>query len=151
LLSNILLFSILCANENGSVNEPEAHCMKTDIQSRGFSLSPALKAAVEAHAEHYRGHFPRLSPGITVRLFDINGTRGGPDKGCLVHVHLGRDGAELVASTVHADLYLAIASAFAKAARSTAAITRRRREHHTKPRLYAAAETAAARYRLQTP
>jgi|JI10StandDraft_1071094.scaffolds.fasta_scaffold617474_1 putative sigma-54 modulation protein len=118
--------------------------MKTDIQSRGFTLSSALKAAVEAHAEHYRNHFPKLSPGITVRLFDINGTRGGPDKGCLVHVHLGRDGAELVASSVDTDLYLAIANAFAKAARSTSAITRRHREHRSGPRLYTTPETAAA-------
>jgi putative sigma-54 modulation protein len=119
--------------------------MKTDIQSRGFTLTGALKATVEAHAAHYRSHFPRLSPGITVRLFDINGTRGGPDKGCLVHVSLGRDGTELVASSVDSDLYLAIASAFAKAARSTAAVTRRRREYRMDPRLFAPRE-AIARY-----
>ena len=120
--------------------------MKTDIQSRGFTLTAALKASVEAHAAHYRSHFPKLAPGITVRLFDINGTRGGPDKGCLVHVNLGRDGTELVASSVDSDLYLAIAGAFAKAARSTSAITRRRREYRMDPRLFMATEPVAARY-----
>lgn len=119
--------------------------MKTDIQSRGFTLTDALKASVDAHAAHYRSHFPRLNPGITVRLFDINGTRGGPDKGCLVHVNLGRDGTELVASSVDSDLYLAISSAFAKATRSTSAVTRRHREYRMDPRLFAST-AAAARY-----
>lgn len=120
--------------------------MKTDIQSRGFTLTAALKASVEAHAAHYRSHFPKLTPGITVRLFDINGTRGGPDKGCLVHVNLGRDGTELVASSVDTDLYLAIAAAFAKAARSTSAITRRHRAHRMDTRLFRATEPVAAGY-----
>jgi putative sigma-54 modulation protein len=120
--------------------------MKTDIQSRGFTLTDTLKASVEAHAAHYRKHFPNLTPGITVRLFDINGTRGGPDKCCLVHLNLGRDGTELVASSVDSDLYLAIANAFAKAVRSTSAITRRRRVYRMDPRLFMATEPAAGRY-----
>ena len=119
--------------------------MKTDIQSRGFTLTTALKASVEAHAAHYRNHFPRLAPGITVRLFDINGTRGGPDKGCLVHVILGRDGTEHVAGSVDRDLYLASANAFAKATRSTSAVTRRRHEYRMDPRLFMATQPVAAR------
>ena len=118
--------------------------MKTDIQSRGFRITPALHDAVEAHAAHYRSHFPRLAPSITVRLFDVNGTRGGPDKGCLVHVHLGREGAELVANSVDTDLYLAIASAFAKVTRSTAAVTRRQRSQRTGHRAHAVASTTSA-------
>jgi putative sigma-54 modulation protein len=117
--------------------------MKTDVQSRGFTLTPALSDAVDAHASHYLSHFPRLVPSITVRLFDVNGTRGGPDKGCLVHVHLGRDGAELVANSVDADLYLAIASAFAKVTRSTAAVSRRRRSQRTGHRAHAAASATS--------
>jgi len=101
--------------------------MKTDIQSRGFTLTPALGASVAAHAAHYRSHFPKLNVSLAIRLFDVNGSRGGLDKCCLVQANLGRQGIQLVTNSIDSDLYLAIANAFAKLSRSTAAYSRRER------------------------
>jgi len=88
--------------------------MQLDIQARGFSLTEFLLAAVEQCAEEFRTAFPHLKPQIQVRLFDINGPRGGADKGCLLHVRLGRGRRSVVVTDVDADLYRAIVGAFAR-------------------------------------
>ncbi len=59
--------------------------MKIDVHARRFKLTESLRHAV--HREIAR-LAQALGAGITrvsVRLFDVNGLRGGPDKGCLVH------------------------------------------------------------------
>jgi ribosome-associated translation inhibitor RaiA len=88
--------------------------MRTDVQSRGFSLTPALQSTVRQEALGFERQFPRGVSGVSVRLFDVNGPRGGPDKGCMVHARVGRGGSTVVASHVDADLYRAISGAFAK-------------------------------------
>ena len=91
--------------------------MHIDIQARGFSLSRALQEAIEGEAQHYAVRCPRALAGIRVRVFDTNGPRGGNDKACLVQAHLRRRRESVVASHVDADLYRAIAAAFAKLGR----------------------------------
>jgi ribosome hibernation promoting factor len=88
--------------------------MRIDVQARGFSLSEALLMAVEDRAEHFRLAFPDLDPQLQVRLFDVNGTRGGADKACELHARLGLRGRTIVASDLDADLYRAIAGAFVR-------------------------------------
>jgi ribosome-associated translation inhibitor RaiA len=106
--------------------------MKTDVQSRGFSLTPALRDAVEVQAEGYAAQFARRLRSLQVRLFDVNGTRGGLDKGCLAYARLGNGRTVVVASDVDSDLYRAIASAFAKLVRGTrTAVGRRRASRRT--------------------
>ena len=63
--------------------------MRIDVQARGFSLTDSLLGAVERRAADFRTAFPDLQPQIQVRLFDVNGQRGGIDKGCLLHARLG--------------------------------------------------------------
>lgn len=101
--------------------------MQTQIQARGFMLTQPLLATTEAQIAAFRARFPRLSPAVSVRLYDVNGVRGGPDKGCLACAQLGTRRIAVVASDVDADLYQAIASAFAKLTRATrTAVTRTR-------------------------
>ena len=91
--------------------------MKVDIQSRRFKLTDSLRHAV--HREIAR-LAQGLGDGITrvsVRLFDVNGLRGGPDKGCLVHAQF-RDGSSIVCSDVDDDMYRSLPSAFDKLLRS---------------------------------
>jgi ribosome-associated translation inhibitor RaiA len=88
--------------------------MQLDIQARGFSLTEFLLAAVEERAEDFKVAFPHLNPQIQVRLFDINGTRGGVDKGCLLHARLGRGRRSVVITDVDSDLYRAISGAFVR-------------------------------------
>ncbi len=101
--------------------------MQTDVQSRGFSLTPALRAAVDSEVQGFSERFPKLATSLQVRLFDVNGPRGGADKGCLVHARVGRGGRVVVASELDTDLYRAIATAFDKLERGThTALTRGR-------------------------
>ena len=81
--------------------------MQIDIQSRGFALTHALR--------EYTGRRLRfalvLAGGrvrrVAVRLFDVNGPRGGIDKRC--HIRGALNGlAAVVTEDAEADLYLAI-------------------------------------------
>lgn len=101
--------------------------MRTDVQARGFSLTPALRAAVEDGVKDYETRFPRLAGQLLVRLFDVNGRRGGIDKGCLVQAQVGKGGVVVVASDLDANMYRAIAATFDKLERGTAAALARKR------------------------
>lgn len=99
--------------------------MNIDVQARGFTLTPALHEAVRrelATLEHLEG-----CNRLQVRLFDVNGTRGGIDKGCLVTLHLSGERRALVATELDADLYRAIPAAFHKLRRSLKTSARRAR------------------------
>jgi ribosome-associated translation inhibitor RaiA len=88
--------------------------MHIDIQARQLVLTTTLTDAVRREA-HALGS--RLGPRhlrLQVRLFDVNGTRGGLDKGCLVAARAGRGRRMLVASSLDTDLYRAIREAFDK-------------------------------------
>lgn len=100
--------------------------MELDIQTRGFPMTDSLALAVREEAEDYQGAFPDLPLRLKVRLFDVNGRRGGLDKGCLIHAHAGRGAAVVVASDLDDDLYRAIAAAFARLSRATRAKLARR-------------------------
>jgi putative sigma-54 modulation protein len=87
--------------------------MKIDVQARRFTLTESLRHAVLREIARLA---QALGTGITrvsVRLFDVNGLRGGPDKGCLVHAKF-TDGTSIVGSDVDADLYRSVPAAFEK-------------------------------------
>jgi len=91
--------------------------MKVDVHARSFTLTQSLSNAVHREIAHLT---QALGGGITrlsVRLFDVNGLRGGPDKGCLVHAQF-TDGTSIVGSDVDADLYRSVPAAFEKVLRS---------------------------------
>lgn len=94
--------------------------MMTDLQARDFTVTPALRRAVETEAERFGARFGRFVTKLSVRLYDTNGDRGGADKGCRVHARLA-GGRAVTASVVDADLYKAIPAAFEQAERSAQA------------------------------
>lgn len=96
--------------------------MQIDVQARGFSLTSALQHAIEDEAQQYAARCPNALAGVRVRLFDTNGPRGGSDKACLVQARLRHRPESVVASHVDADLYRAIAAAFAKVERGTRSV-----------------------------
>ena len=101
--------------------------MQTDIQARGFMLTEALLQAAQTEAQAYRARFPDTAAAVSIRLYDVNGVRGGPDKGCLASAHIGIHRISVVASDVDIDMYAAIRHAFAKLHRATrSALTRAR-------------------------
>lgn len=92
--------------------------MEIDVQARDFRLTDGLAQAIVAAAKHYGNTFRRSVRKIAVRVYDLNGPRGGADKGCLVVADLV-DGRVIVSSDVDVDLYRAIPRAFAKLKRGT--------------------------------
>ncbi|MDH4105224.1 MAG: HPF/RaiA family ribosome-associated protein [Gammaproteobacteria bacterium] len=91
--------------------------MKVDIQARSFRLTAALKSAVHREIARLAGGLGDGITRVSVRLFDVNGLRGGPDKGCLVHAQFA-DGSSIVASDVDNDMYRSLPVAFEKLLRS---------------------------------
>lgn len=127
---NFLLFIGLGASLKFAI--ANRHCqwgnaMHTDIQARGFTLTDALRAAAQGAADLYAKQFPNLHVSLQVRLFDINGLRGGVDKGCLVSAHIGHNRKVIVANQLDTDLYRAIPAAFAKLSRATRSAFNRER------------------------
>lgn len=107
--------------------------MKIDIQARSFSLTDSLRAAVENEARQYQAEFPDRLHSLNVRLFDINGVRGGLDKGCLVFARIGSRRATVVATDIDSDLYRAITAAFVRLNRGTRhSLNRNRRLRRTR-------------------
>jgi putative sigma-54 modulation protein len=92
--------------------------MQLDVQARDFTLTDGLSRAIFACATQYGATFRRIVRKVAVRVYDVNGPRGGPDKGCLAVAELV-DGRVIVSSDVDQDLYRAIPRAFAKLKRGT--------------------------------
>lgn len=87
--------------------------MNIDIQSRDFALSSGLRTTITARVVEFASTFRRGVRRLAVRVYDTNGTRGGPDKACTVVADLV-DGRVVVSSEIDTDLYRAIPRAFAK-------------------------------------
>lgn len=114
--------------------------MQTDLQARGFTLTPALAGAVNREAAALAALLGDRAVWLQVRLFDVNGTKGGIDKGCLVAARIGRLRRISVATSIDGDLYRAIPAAFAKLQRTVLAANRR--EHTLRRRERAASFSA---------
>ena len=99
--------------------------MNIDLQARGFALTPSLDTAVRRELAKLGA--PRGISRLQVRLFDVNGARGGIDKGCLVTLHWNGERRVITASDLDSDLYRAIPAAFEKLRRSMKSSLRRSR------------------------
>jgi putative sigma-54 modulation protein len=101
--------------------------MQIAIQSRGFELTPALRAHTERRLQfalHWAGRDLR---SVNVRLSDINGPRGGNDKRCTIQLVLGEQ--SLLIEDTEADLYIAIDRAVDRSKRQLTRRLERLREH----------------------
>jgi ribosome-associated translation inhibitor RaiA len=103
--------------------------MQIDIQTRGFSLSDALRQQVLRRIGYFLSSRYDQIDSIAVRLFDVNGPRGGDDKCCRIRISLPRH-SDVIVEDTEADLYVAISRA---ADRATRTIGRRlsRRRHRS--------------------
>lgn len=100
--------------------------MNVDIRTRGFSLTPGLRAHVERRLEFALDRYEERIARVRVVVGDVNGPKGGEDKSCRVEVRL-RGGGAVRASAVDGDAYAAIAAASHRVARSvTRALERER-------------------------
>ena len=91
--------------------------MQIDIHAQGFSLTGALRDHTELRLRFALACVSDRVGRITVRLFDINGPRGGNDKRCRIQVML--NGLTTVAiEDTEPNLYLAIDRASDRAGRN---------------------------------
>jgi putative sigma-54 modulation protein len=88
--------------------------MRIDIRGTNLRLTPALldhverrvRSALVRHRDHVRG--------VTVRVVDVNGDRGGLDKQCRLVVQTTAR-RNLIVEDVDIDLYAAVTRAAARA------------------------------------
>lgn len=66
--------------------------MIVEVRSRNLELTPAAEAHFQDQFSKVLSSFGHRVRGVTVRLDDINGPRGGVDKLCRVTVHFTRGG-----------------------------------------------------------
>jgi ribosomal subunit interface protein len=100
--------------------------VKIEIRTRGFTLTRALRSAVERRVEFALDrHADRISR-VRVHLGDVNGPRGGADKSCRVEVRM-RGGRSVRVSVVDADAYAAMNAAVHRVARAVARALERER------------------------
>jgi ribosomal subunit interface protein len=102
--------------------------MQVDIRARGFELTEGLRQHTERRLDFALGWADYDIRKVAVRLFDINGPRGGEDKCCRIQVTLP-NAQDVVIEDTEADLYLAIDRAAERVENSVARRLERQKEH----------------------
>jgi len=103
--------------------------MRFDIQARGFDLTESLRQHTVRRLRFAFGWASHDVRAVTVRLFDINGPRGGRDKRCRIQVAFPC-AQDVVIEDTEADLYVAIDRAIDRAERTVSRRLQRLRKHH---------------------
>lgn len=102
--------------------------MRIDIQSRGFDLTEGLREHTERRLQFALNWASHDVRSVSVRLFDINGPRGGNDKRCRIQIPIS-GGQDVVIEDTESDLHVAIDRAADRTERSLARRLQRLREH----------------------
>ncbi|PKO90913.1 MAG: 30S ribosomal protein S30 [Betaproteobacteria bacterium HGW-Betaproteobacteria-10] len=102
--------------------------MHINIQASGFELTEGLRQHTERRLSFALGWANRDVRKIAVRLFDVNGPRGGEDKCCRIQVTLPKM-QDVVIEDTEANIYVAIDRAADRAERSVGRRLERQREH----------------------
>lgn len=104
--------------------------MRLDIRIQKIDLPKELERYIARRLHFCLGRFEVRIRSITVRIFDINGPRGGADKRCRMAVRLVPSGV-IVIEEVHADLFAAIDRAAERAGQTLARRLHRARDLRT--------------------
>ncbi|MFO1496554.1 MAG: HPF/RaiA family ribosome-associated protein [Lysobacterales bacterium] len=91
--------------------------MQIVTHALGFALTDALALALRRRLQFAFDHLGAPVRRVVVRLSDVNGTRGGADKRCQLHIQLDR-APDVIVEDVQQDLYVAINRAIERAART---------------------------------
>lgn len=91
--------------------------MQVHIQSMGFPLTAALSAYARKRIDFKLGFALDRVSRLMVRFSDINGSRGGKDKCCLLELRV-KGASDIVVEDVKDDLYVAIDRAVERARRA---------------------------------
>jgi len=75
--------------------------MRLEMHGVNYGLADELKAYIERRLRFALGRFESRIDGVTLRLTDVNGPRGGIDKRCQVAVALVPRGVVMVEGFDH--------------------------------------------------
>lgn len=101
--------------------------MRLDIHGVNLALAGPLRLHIERRLRFALGRFGRRVAEVLVRVADVNGPRGGPDKRCRIAVRL-LPGRPVVVEDTDADLHVAVDRAADRAGRTVSREIARRRE-----------------------
>lgn len=107
--------------------------MRMDICGLSFKLTEAIVRHIEGRIRLSLGTASDRINAVSVRLADINGSRGGIDRRCRIVVWL-RDLGTIVVAAIDPDLYAAVDEA---ASRAKEAVWRHIKRRRTLRREYA--------------
>lgn len=99
--------------------------MRIEIHADGQFLSTELRAHTERSLRRALGRFVRRVRKVRVYLWDVNGPRGGTDKGVRLIVELAPSG-EVLVKAIDASGFVAVAGAVARARHAVREELRRR-------------------------
>lgn len=108
--------------------------MRINIRAQGFELTDSLRERTEQRLRFALGWADDRLRQISVRLSDENGPRGGKDKCCRIQITFPGAPSVVIEDT-ETDLYVAIARAADRAARSVAHLLERQHDHRHGPLL----------------
>ena len=108
--------------------------MRINIRAQGFELTDSLREHTERRLRFALGWADDRLRQISVRLSDENGPRGGKDKCCRIQITFPGAPSVVIEDT-ETDLYVAIARAADRAARSVAHLLERQHDHRHGPLL----------------
>ena len=106
--------------------------MDADIRILSTDLTEALQSYIERRLHFSLGRFGGRVGRVRVRITDVNGPRGGPDKSCHISAELLPSGMTLLQQATDANLYAAIGRATEGIGRSFARALGRNRERKRK-------------------
>ena len=101
--------------------------MRIDIKAKGFDLTEGLHEHTVRRLQFALGWANQDVRAVSVRLFDINGPRGGKDKRCRIQVPFAGT-PNVVIEDTESDLYVAIDRAAERAERAVVRRLERLRE-----------------------
>jgi putative sigma-54 modulation protein len=107
--------------------------MRVELRGRGVEATTELRERVERRLLFAVGRFGDRVHGVSVRLLDANGPRGGVDKACRVRAHMRPTGSVVVEER-DPELHAAIDRAMDRIGRSVAREIERQREGRAEAR-----------------
>lgn len=97
-----------------------------ELRSWNIPISDPLREHVERRLDFALRRFAQYVQRITVRLVDINGPKGGPDKRCRIVVEL-LPAQTLIVEALDSDAYAAVSQAAIRMDEKVARVLTRRR------------------------
>lgn len=85
--------------------------MNIEVRTSSVQISDALDAHIRRRIDFALRRFADRIERVVVRLVDLNGPRGGPDKRCSMAVRLSPPLPSILASATDADAYAAVSQA----------------------------------------